>query len=239
MDVSEMARRRLADRWMPYHVASLVGGLLTGRGHESLLRLDREGVDGWGLAAYDSVRAAGPLTVTGGLNHHPKGRLFGSPFPAYEPFFRSVVNHVLVSETASEDPREEWAAIAAGLRLGRTFVSLGDAAGARGFDFGAEVSDGWIEMGSVADWTPDATLRIQLPERGRKPLLVRVVGDGRERAWLEAPAGAAVAWNVPEPGVYRVEVHRAGRRLGPLRWNRRPWLLSNTVELVHPNVVLR
>jgi hypothetical protein len=231
LDISEMARVRLADRWAGYHLGSFLSALLIGRAHESLLRLGREGVAAPGLLAYDSMRAAGPLTLTAGLNHHPKARALGRPFPAYGPFFRTMVNQVLVDSGPHDDPAREWTLVADALRRGRSFVSLGGARRAEGFDVAAAAPDGVrVEMGGVGPWSLGTTLRIDLPADAG-PLLVRILREGVEEAWLSAPAASAVAWPAPGPGIYRVEVHRAGLRLGPFRWNRRAWLLANPIEL--------
>lgn len=231
LDVSEMARLRLEGPWAAYHLASFLVATATGHAHESLMRLNREGFGGAGLMAYDSARAAGPLTLTAGLNHHPKGRLLGGPFPSYEPFFNTMVNHVLVASPPLEDPAGEWARVAEGLRNGRSFVSLGDAQEAGGFAFAAKTPEGGrVEMGGLAAWAPGTTLRLDLPAVvGR--LLVRILRDGAEQGWLDAAPASSVAWPVPGPGVYRVEVHRVGFRVGPLLWNSRPWLLTNAIEL--------
>jgi hypothetical protein len=231
LDVSEMARARLADPWVGYHVVALFGSLVLRRGHESLLRLGREGFRAPGVLAYDSMRAGGPLTITGGVNHHPKGRLPGGSFPPYLPFFRTVTNHVLLEGSPALDPVEAWAEIAGALRGGRSYLSLGDAPRARGFRFGAWSGDGrWVEMGEAFGRSAGAHLFVGLPPDARGDLLVRILRDGHEDMWLAGAAGDRLTWPVAGAGVYRVEVYRAGIPLGRWRWNLRPWLLSNPVE---------
>ncbi len=232
IDVSELARTRLQDRWAGYHLASFLGGLALGRGHESLLRLGREGFEMPGVLAYDSMRAASSLTITAGVNHHPKGRMLGAPFPAYAPFFRTVQNHALLTEPPAPDPVARWAQIAGALRDGRSYVSLGEAERADGFRFGATTAAGWIEMGGTGGATAGTMLRVEIPARAPGPLAVRVLRNGATLGWLEASPGERLAVPESRPGVYRVEVYHRGRRAGRWWWNRRPWLLSNPVELV-------
>jgi hypothetical protein len=232
LDVSEMARTRLGDRWAGYHLASFLGALVVRRGHESLLRLGREGFEVPGVLAFDTMRAFQPLTITAGVNHHPKTRVLGGPFPSYRPFFRTVVNHVLLEGPPGVEPGAAWTQVAGALRSGRSYVSLGAAGPAEGFRFGAHVGNGgWVEMGGVGPATPEAELHVELPDGVRGRLLVRLLRNGSETAWVEAGAGERLRWPVSGPGIFRVEVYRAGRRLGPWRWNLRPWLLSNPVEL--------
>lgn len=232
MDVSEMARTRLADRWAGYHLGAFLGGLVVGQGHQSLLRLGREGFRVPGVLAYDSMRTAQPLAITAGVNHHPKSRILGGLFPAYGPFFRTVINHVLLTAPPAPEPGDAWAEVAGALREGRSYVSLGAAERAGGFRFGVLAPDStWVGMGGAAPFRPGTRLLVRLPPGARDALLVRVLADGREAGWFEAEAGALVAWPAPAEGIYRVEVYRAGRALGRLRWNLRPWLLSNTLQL--------
>jgi len=231
-DVSEMARLRLKDPWAAYHVASFLAGLAVGRGHASLLGLWREGTSTPAILAYDSARATRPLVLTGGLNHHPKARRGDFLFPAYEPFFRTVVNHLLLEDSAlAADPLEARAQIVRGLRSGRLYVSLGGSEDAGGFDvegLGADQSS--TPMGGRRPWGGSETLLVHLPKAGRHRLLVRIMRDGNEAAWLEADAGRSLRWPLPGPGVYRVEVFRAGMRIGGLRYGFRPWILSNPLE---------
>lgn len=235
IDVSELARVRLQDGWAGYHLASFLGGLMMGRGHESLLRLSREGLELPGVLAYDSMRAQAPLTVTAGVNHHPKGRLLGGPFPSYAPFFRTVQNHVLLDAQPAADAAGRWAQIAGALRAGRSFVSLGRGERVDGFRFGAMTAQGWVEMGGTGPAGLEATLRLELPTGARGPLAVRVLRNGLDHGWFEGGPGERLAIPAPAAGVYRIEVYEAGRRVRRWRWNRRPWLLTNSVHLVTPD----
>lgn len=230
-DVSEMARLRQSEKWVGYHVASLLAGWITGRGEGNLVRLDREGFSSPAILAYDSARALGPLSLTGGVNHHPKARWFGHLLPPYDPFFEAVVNHVLVERPLSADPVAAWMQVRHALARGRNFVTLGRAHAAAGFDVaGTRPGAAPVAMGGVASWSPGAELAVRMPRGPGGGLLLRVLRNGRELGWVRARAGQTLRWPCPRPGVYRVEVYRAGLSLGRWRWNLRPWILANPVE---------
>lgn len=147
-DVSEMARHRLASIWMPYHLVSLIVGIPTRRMDESLVRLWRERSNTPALLAYDSLRAVTQIGLTGGLNHHPKTRLRGKPFPGYEPFFRTVVNHLHLTEQLPGDPVAAQLVLSEAIRSGRMYVSIGWPQEADGFAFygSAPVAEGTTEL---------------------------------------------------------------------------------------------
>lgn len=58
-DFADVARRRLAGPSVAYHLVALVGGELTGRAEHNWLRLYRDGFRVPGVAAFDSLWAAG------------------------------------------------------------------------------------------------------------------------------------------------------------------------------------
>lgn len=216
LDVSEIARIRLADRWAGYHIGSFLFGLVTGTADGPVLRLNREGTAAPGLLAYDSARAGESLTLVAGLNHHPKARIAGRLIPPYTPFFRTFVNHVVLDRPLSDDPREARRELAKGLRDGRVFVSLGDAPKATGFRFGR---------------LDHETLAVRLPPEATGRYLVRLLRNGRDVGWVPAEGGSALTVRVPGPGIYRVEVARAGVPLGPWRYGLRPWILSSAIDM--------
>lgn len=231
-DISEMARLRLKDPWAGYHVVSFLGSLALGRGEAGLLGLWRERTATPALLSYDSARAAGPLVLTGGLNHHPKAKWGDLLFPAYEPFFRTVVNHVTVEGNGlAADPLEARDQIIRGLTMGRVFVTMGDPDGAAGFGFeGVSEAGATVPMGGRAPLVGEGALRIRLPRGAGSRLLVRVLRNGAEDGWAEAGSREEVRWPVTGPGVYRIEVFKAGPRLAGIHLGLKPWILSNPVE---------
>ena len=229
-DVSEMARLRLEDRWAPYHIASLLGGLFTGQGHGALAGLWRKSSATRALASYDSVRVSRPVVLTGGLNHHPKVRFGSLLFPAYRPFFRTVVNHVVLPEELPDDPQEGRARILEALKKGNLFVTLGPGGEARAFCLhGLTPGEAPAEMGDHLPYRDGSVIRMRLPGKMRGRPLVRILRDGTEVAWLSARKGQIVEWPVPEAGVYRVEVYTFWARLGPWVLHLRPWIFANPV----------
>ena len=227
LDVSEMARLRLADRWVGYHIVSFLSGLVVGAAQGPVLRLNREGTSAPGLLAYDSARSRQPLVLTAGLNHHPKARIAGRLVPPYTPFFRTFTNHVRLSGALPPDPWEARARLLDGLRRGHVFVSLGDAAEAVGFAFDATAGPG----GEAASPESSGELRLRLPPQASGGLLVRLLKDGAEVGWWAGQPGQVFAVETSGAGVYRVEVSRAGIPLGRWRYGLRPWILSNAVAI--------
>jgi hypothetical protein len=221
IDMSEVARLRLADRWAAYHITSFLAGIATGTSHRPVLRLNREGASAPGLLAYDSARSRESLTLTAALNHHPKARIFGRLVPSYAAFFRTYTNHVLVPEAPGSEPFQARARVLDGLKASRVYVSLGHAADAAGFDFGP--------LATTDEST--APLAVRLPPDAPGRLLVRVLRDGTEEGWFAAPPGEIVAFQPPGDGAYRVEVYRAGIPLGSRRYAMSLWLLSNAVDV--------
>lgn len=221
IDLSEVARLRLADRWAAYHITSFLAGLVTGTSHRPVLRLNREGAGAPGLLAYDSARSRETLTLTAALNHHPKARIAGRLVPSYRAFFRTYTNHVLVAEPPGTEPFTARDRVLDGLKQSRVYVSLGNAEQATGFDF----------QRLTAQPGGPAPLAVRLPPDGPDGLLVRVLRDGVDQGWFRADAGDVIAVQPPGDGAYRVEVYRSGIRLGSRRYGMSLWLLSNPVDV--------
>ncbi len=227
-DLADVGRARLADPWVLYHLSALAVSAPLGRGHESLLRLHRKGFDQPAVAAFDSLYARHDLTALAGLDAHPKVRVAGRLVPGYEPFFRSLVNHVTLAGPLPTRAEEATAALAAALRRGRVHISFGDASQARSFDLWVEPESGPAQPRRQWSWEPGLLLRAGFADVSPSRTLYRVVGDGVPVAWLRGPS---LAWPVPAAGAYRVEVYRYTFRVGPLYWNLRPWVFSNPLRV--------
>lgn len=231
-DVSEMARMRLEEPWIGYHLVGLLFGLPIGRLDEAVVGFWRERSDTPAILAYDSIRAEAGVTLTGGLNHHPKTRIAGRPAPAYAPFFRTVVNHVRLAEPLSFDPSVARRQLATALRSGQVFVSLGHSNRVHGFRFWVESPDGTaLRPGETGELADAASLMVRTPDRAPGRVLIRLVRDGHETGWVAAEPAETISLDVPGPGIWRVEVHHAGFRVPGGRLNLRPWILSNPITL--------
>jgi hypothetical protein len=231
-DVSEMARSRLEEPWVGYHVAGLLLGIPTGRLDEAVVGFWRERSETPAILAYDSVRADGPMTLTGGLNHHPKTRFGGRPVPGYAPFFRTVVNHIRLPEPLSFDPAVARRQLATALRTGNVFVSLGHGDRVHGFRFWVESADGsTLRPGENGPLSDDASILVRVPDRAPGDVFIRLVRNGREAGWVAAQPAETIVLDVPGPGIWRVEVHHAGFRVPGGRLGLRPWILSNPIAL--------
>ncbi|MBT8396893.1 MAG: hypothetical protein KJN92_07995, partial [Gemmatimonadetes bacterium] len=230
LDISEFSRARIRGPWALYHLVLSVVGFPFGLADESMIHFMREGFETGTVAAYDSLRQAGPLTATAGLNVHPKLGLGPVLVPSYDPFFRTLVSHVAVAEPLPSDPAMAQRLLAEGVRRGDVFISLGDQEGAEGFRLAAVLEDGrQLPMGTHASFSAGATLRAGLEEPSGQNLAYRILRDGEEVEWVLGPS---LEWEIQRPGVYRVEVHRFGLRLGKVFFRLRPWIFANPIGLV-------
>ncbi len=238
-DLADIGRRRLAGPWVAYHLLALGASATIGRGDASLWRLYREGFAQPAVAAFDSLYGQRRLTALAGLDVHPKRRIAGRLFPPYAPFFGSLVNHVAVDAPLPPQADEATALLAAGLRGGGAYISFGNAADARGFTASlarsavgpARVSLEGAVVAGEAVWESGLVVRAGFPDRRVERLLYRVVRDGAAANWVRGPE---LAWPVPAPGDYRVEVYRYTLRVGPLHWNLRPWIFANPLQVARP-----
>jgi len=233
-DVSEMARARLNEVWAPYHLVSLFAGLPIGRTDEALVGLWRERSATPAILAYDTIHGSARVTLTGGLNHHPKARVPGGLFPPYTPFLRTVVNHLRLAEPLSDDPHAARAQLTHALRSGAVHVSLGHPDRVAGFRFWAEALDGTAAAAGeeVQVEAPSrVALRVRIPDAAPGRVYVRLIRDGRTALWAEGRAGETLMFGGAD-GVHRIEIHHAGMRVPLLgRLNLRPWILSNPIAI--------
>jgi hypothetical protein len=233
-DVSEMARARLEEPWAFYHLVNFLAALPFGRADEVVVGMWRERFRTPAILAYDSIRSESFTAMTGGLNHHPKARVAGGLFPAYTPFFRSVVNHVALDGPLSEDPFTAQRQLTSALRGGRLFVSLGHADEAAGFRAWVEGAGGRVlRPGDRAGAAPGDRLLVRVPDGSPGRVIVAVVRDGRHEAWVQGRPGETISLDAGR-GVVRVEVYHAGAALPGGRLGMRPWILSNPIELREP-----
>ncbi len=231
-DLADIGRTRLADPWVGYHLLSLLTSLPLGRGHWSLVRFYRKGFDQPHVAAFDSLYRRAHLTAVGGVDAHPKKRIRGSLVPPYEPFFKSVVNHVELAMPFPTDAGAASVVLANGIRAGSVFISLGDTRLARNFVLQLGAPGGSrFGIGRYVEWEPALYLRAGFWPGPDKGILYRVVRDGETAAWVNGPQ---LTWAVATPGAYRVEAYRYTLKIGPLVWNLRPWIFANPFRVTPP-----
>lgn len=230
LDISEFAGHRIRGPWGLYHLLTLVGGTPFGLGDEALLHLMREGFETPTVAAYDSLRNAGPLTATAGLNVHPKVDVGPFLIPGYGSFFRTFVSHVGLTGAPPEDPVRISAALMNGVRSGNVFISAGGAEAARGFRVGVVDGSGRkvAGMGGEAPFRTGLLLRAGFETAPDRKILYRVVKDGVALALVLGPD---LEMSIPGPGLYRVEVYSYSARLGGSFLRLRPWIFGNPVGL--------
>ncbi len=235
LDMSESARRALASPWSVYHAGSLLVSALWRSTPESLLRMERLGFDGPAVAGYDTLSMHGHLTAMAGLNHHPKTvSRGGRPFPGYEPFFETLVNHVILRDEHTDDAERLEGSIARAIRTGKVFISMGNAAEADAFRLGILDDAGeWTPMGGSVEWRPELRLvTSELTESGRD-VLFRILRNGRP---IGAYRGSALSFPIEGEGVYRVEVYRYRWSVRNLFFDLRPWIFSNPIRVEEPGV---
>jgi hypothetical protein len=229
LDISEFSRARLGGPWSVYHFTTALVGFPFGLADEALLHTLREGFETPTVAAYDSLRSERTLTATAGLNVHPKLRLGPLLLPSYGPFFRTLVSHLAVEQSLGPDPEGAQDAIGEGIERGELFISLGDDPGARRFRLMAVEGDGTlVPMGANFSFEAGTVLRGGL-ETGSRKLVYRILRDGREADWVLGPE---LEWEVPGPGIYRVEAYTYSARLGGLFFRLRPWIFANPIGLL-------
>jgi 3-deoxy-D-manno-octulosonic-acid transferase len=237
LDISEFSRARARGPWSLYHVFLSLAGFPFGLADESLLHLMREGFDTPTVAAYDSLRQAGPLTATAGLNVHPKLKVGPVLVPSYGPFFRTLVSHLALDRELPSDPLPAQERMMEGVRRGELFISLGHhrvaesfrlyavAEGGRTVAMGADVAG----LGEPGQWAGgNVFLRGGFDSSPGDKVAFRVLRNGQEVEWVLGPD---LEWAVPEPGVYRVEVYRYSLRLGRTFFRLRPWIFANPMGL--------
>jgi hypothetical protein len=213
------------------HVVGLIGSQAVGRLDRSVLRLYPRGFDEPSVPAFDSLYARSAITALGGVDVHPKLRLLGRLWPSYEPFMRTVVNHVILDGPLDSAPERAAAAIRDAIHRGRVFISFGDTKAASAFRM--RVEDGSGEPAGVGDTSElrvGATLVVD-PGPSDERFLYRVIRDGQPVGTF---FGSGLSWPVTDPGAYRVEVYRFSRRVGRFYWNLRPWIFTNPIRVLPP-----
>lgn len=233
LDMSESARRALASPWSVYHAGSLLLSSLRRSTPESLLRMERLGFRTPAVAGYDTMTMHGPVTAMAGLNHHPKTVRRGRPFPDYEPFFETLVNHVIVDDVATDDAAQLAHGIARAIQAGEVFISMGNATDASAFRLAVVGAGGdRTPMGATVARRPGLRLVTSEIANGKQDVLFRVIRNGEEAGLYR---GRSLSHPIEVEGVYRVEVYRYLWAAGNLFYDLRPWIFSNPIRVVDPD----
>jgi hypothetical protein len=171
------------------------------------------------LREWDRLGTRRRVVGIGGLDAHQFGRRVGGRAiraMGYARSFRQLRTHVLVAEPLTGEVEHDSRQVYGALEAGRCYIAAHAVAPARGFRFRA-VGGVELEMGGEAP-AAECELRVTLPEAAD----VRLLRDGQEVARAQ---GDALAHEVSEPGVYRVEARREA--FGA----ERTWILSNPIYL--------
>ncbi len=236
LDISEFSRARIKGPWGLYHLVLSVAGFPFSLADESMLHLMREGFETATVAAYDSLRQAGPLTATAGLNVHPKLRVGSALVPSYGPFFRTLLSHVAVAGPLPTEPVPARTVLAEGIQAGEVFISLGGGERADGFRLAAVLEDGRVQpMGAHVPYAGPVRLRAGFETDPGRNVVYRILNAGQEVQWIMGPS---LEWEIQAPGVYRVEVYSYGLRAGNVFFRLKPWIFANPIGLVAPTEVL-
>jgi hypothetical protein len=229
LDISETSRARLKGPWGLYHLVTTLVGYPFGLADEALLHSMREDFNTAAVAAYDSLRAQGPLTATAGLNVHPKLGVGPVLLPGYGPFFKTLVSHMAVEIPLPSDPVVAQEVLADGIRRGELFISLGHPQEARGFRMRAVLREGFgAYMGVDVPAQNRMRLRAGFESDPGRKVVYRIIRNGREAEWVMGPE---LEWEPPRPGLYRVEVYTFTSRVGKLFFRLRPWIFANPIGL--------
>lgn len=164
------------------------------------------------------------------LDSHAKIDLGGRlrlRFPAYGATFKILRVYALVDRELDRDARAAAATVLAALRRGSFFCAVESLAAANGFACHYQEPGGRIvPMGGDAG-RAGGRLVLRLPFPFATD--VRVVRDGETFRRLAGNTRQEVAFDLPQPGVYRCEVFLHSGRL-----RRLPWILANPIFVARP-----
>lgn len=144
------------------------------------------------------------------------GPLKRTLFP-YEFHFRTINNHLLLTEALNGEVDHDRDLILGALSTGRSFIGYDLPASTRGFRFTAHGLKGKTTMGGEISAVNGITLQIRLPI----PVECRLLKDGETiRTWMKRETCTYIT---TEPGIYRVEAYidYLGKSRG--------WIFSNPI----------
>lgn len=167
------------------------------------------------MARWDSMGRHRRVVGIGEIDNHKITHRYQDKefvvFP-YERAFRTISNHVILSQAISRDAVQAKAQILDALKRGRLYVSLDWDWDPTEFSFTMDRGNDTFFMGEEVPLGKNSELNVSLPEEAT----LRLIRNGE--AIREVLSFELVA-PVESAGVYRVEVLRDGR----------PWIYSNPI----------
>ncbi|MGH7151698.1 MAG: hypothetical protein ACREIU_13425 [Planctomycetota bacterium] len=218
-------------------------GRFRGAGVVNLHAALREGLEGWGGAAFVLSVVGWQLGSRTGLRYLPLVRRQDAvveawdrlaqerPFAAFAesdahanvrwgPFHLDPYDAVLrLVRTHLLAPALEERALLESLAAGRGFVAFDALADARGFRFRGRAGESLAFLGETLPFTPDARLEVVAPAAGKVVFF-------RDGVFVAQVQGPEVVFPVTRPGVWRVEVWL------PVWGTDRLWIFSNPIRVV-------
>ena len=181
-------------------------------------------------ALWDRILRKRFAPAVGGTDAHgriPISRTRSLPIPSYESLFGLVRTLVHLNEPLPDDASHERAreAITKAICAGESVVAIPSLADPKGFSFVAQsTTDRVVGPGSTVVFEPGIKLRAG----GGLPagVILRLMEPEGEIAHGEGTLDFAVT----KPGIYRIEVY--------LRGERTPWILSNPISILTPEMEL-
>lgn len=179
------------------------------------------------LRRFDEIAARRRISLFAGTDAHSNigGHIFGDDagnklinlkLDRYENIFSIVRAHILLKRTE----RLTRESVIEAIRGGRMFVGLDVLGDSSGFSFTAESGGKRYSMGDELKFSEGSVLKSASPVAARFVILRNGVKVLEEREKTE------IAFDVKEPGAYRIEVYRddLGSELSGM-----PWIMSNPI----------
>lgn len=176
------------------------------------------------LKRWDDAAKSRHVTGIGGVDAHALKQnvlgFFEVEIFAYKVLFKSIRTHVLLDEEISKNNsasfEKDKTKILDALRFGKCFVANFYNGSARGFRFYAEFRGITCNMGdTITAKGENVILRALVP----KECDIKLIHNGN---LLNQTKGMNAAWDVKEPGIYRVECWTASRG----------WIFSNHIRII-------
>ncbi|MFO7951299.1 MAG: CehA/McbA family metallohydrolase [Bacillota bacterium] len=163
------------------------------------------------------------LTAIGSSDAH--AALYGlGPFKfsvfSYRYIFKTINTYIVLNEKLSKEFASAKRQIVNALYSGHCYLSFDSLYPSNDFYYYASAKNKFAVMGDTVSGCRDLTIRVKAPTK--KPL-VRLIRNGRLVLQKQT---ADLAYNVSDPGIYRVEVYYR-----TLLGNNRPWIYSNPIYI--------